>query len=82
MRDGQLLLLPQPPSKPPVGKKHRPPDDERADPLVDHPGERPEAEVTAKALSPDCPPQVTEYEGGVYHGKLVFPPDYPFKPPS
>ncbi|MFH4975881.1 hypothetical protein AB6A40_002590 [Gnathostoma spinigerum] len=24
----------------------------------------------------------TPYEGGVYHGKLVFPPDYPFKPPS
>ncbi|GIL52024.1 hypothetical protein Vafri_7988 [Volvox africanus] len=24
----------------------------------------------------------TEYEGGVYHGKLVFPPEYPFKPPS
>ncbi|PNH07543.1 Ubiquitin-conjugating enzyme E2 34 [Tetrabaena socialis] len=24
----------------------------------------------------------TEYEGGVYHGKLVFPAEYPFKPPS
>lgn len=24
----------------------------------------------------------TEYEGGVYHGKIVFPPQYPFKPPS
>ncbi|PNW79926.1 hypothetical protein CHLRE_08g372400v5 [Chlamydomonas reinhardtii] len=24
----------------------------------------------------------TEYDGGVYHGKLVFPADYPFKPPS
>lgn len=24
----------------------------------------------------------SEYEGGVYHGKLVFPPQYPFKPPS
>lgn len=21
------------------------------------------------------------YTGGYYHGKLVFPPDYPFKPP-
>ena len=25
----------------------------------------------------DCP-----YEGGFYHGKLIFPVDYPFKPPS
>lgn len=24
----------------------------------------------------------TDYEGGVYHGKLVFPPQYPYKPPS
>uniref|UniRef100_A0A0M3I2S7 Ubiquitin-conjugating enzyme E2 J2 n=1 Tax=Ascaris lumbricoides TaxID=6252 RepID=A0A0M3I2S7_ASCLU len=24
----------------------------------------------------------TPYEGGVYHGKLVFPPDFPFKPPA
>jgi ubiquitin-conjugating enzyme E2 J2 len=24
----------------------------------------------------------TDYEGGVYHGKLLFPPDYPFKPPG
>lgn len=24
----------------------------------------------------------TEYEGGVFHGKIVFPPQYPFKPPS
>ncbi|GMT13875.1 hypothetical protein PFISCL1PPCAC_5172 [Pristionchus fissidentatus] len=24
----------------------------------------------------------TPYEGGMYHGKLVFPPDFPFKPPS
>ncbi|KAK6732573.1 hypothetical protein RB195_016754 [Necator americanus] len=24
----------------------------------------------------------TPYEGGVYHGKLVFPNDFPFKPPS
>ena len=28
------------------------------------------------------PLQGTEYDGGVYHGKLVFPADYPFKPPS
>ncbi|KAK0393319.1 hypothetical protein QR680_000149 [Steinernema hermaphroditum] len=27
--------------------------------------------------SPDTP-----YEGGFYHGKLVFPADFPFKPPS
>ena len=24
----------------------------------------------------------TPYEGGVYHGKLLFPPDYPYKPPG
>ncbi|GMH33001.1 hypothetical protein BSKO_00835 [Bryopsis sp. KO-2023] len=24
----------------------------------------------------------TEYEGGVFHGKIIFPPQYPFKPPS
>lgn len=27
-------------------------------------------------------PKETAYEGGVYHGKLVFPTDYPYKPPS
>ena len=25
----------------------------------------------------DCP-----YEGGFYHGKLLFPPEYPLKPPG
>ena len=24
----------------------------------------------------------SDYEGGVYHGKVVFPPQYPYKPPS
>lgn len=24
----------------------------------------------------------TPYEGGWYHGKLLFPPQYPFKPPG
>jgi ubiquitin-conjugating enzyme E2 J2 len=24
----------------------------------------------------------SEYAGGIYHGKLVFPAQYPFKPPS
>jgi ubiquitin-protein ligase len=24
----------------------------------------------------------TPYEGGYYHGKLVFPPDFPFRPPA
>uniref|UniRef100_A0A1I7Z2N7 UBIQUITIN_CONJUGAT_2 domain-containing protein n=1 Tax=Steinernema glaseri TaxID=37863 RepID=A0A1I7Z2N7_9BILA len=24
----------------------------------------------------------TPYEGGYYYGKLIFPPDFPFKPPS
>ncbi|KAI9292357.1 UBC-like protein [Neoconidiobolus thromboides FSU 785] len=27
-------------------------------------------------------PPETPYSGGQYHGKLVFPNDYPFKPPS
>lgn len=27
-------------------------------------------------------PPDTPYHDGLYHGKLVFPPDYPFKPPS
>ena len=27
-------------------------------------------------------PEATPYEGGVYHGKLVFPRQFPFKPPS
>jgi len=27
-------------------------------------------------------PKGTPYEGGVYHGKLKFPKNYPFGPPS
>lgn len=27
-------------------------------------------------------PETTPYEGGHYHGKLVFPKEFPFKPPS
>lgn len=27
-------------------------------------------------------PEDTPYEGGYYHGKLIFPREYPFKPPS
>ncbi|XP_050978880.1 ubiquitin-conjugating enzyme E2 J2 isoform X2 [Labeo rohita] len=27
-------------------------------------------------------PEKTPYEGGYYHGKLIFPQDFPFKPPS
>jgi len=27
-------------------------------------------------------PEDTPYFGGVYHGKLIFPPKYPFKPPA
>lgn len=27
-------------------------------------------------------PPSTPYEGGMYHGKLVFPPEYPYRPPS
>lgn len=29
-----------------------------------------------------CGPENTPYEGGYYHGKLVFPREFPFKPPS
>ena len=27
-------------------------------------------------------PQGTPYSGGCYHGKLIFPSDYPYKPPA
>ncbi|XP_035163167.1 ubiquitin-conjugating enzyme E2 J2 isoform X4 [Callithrix jacchus] len=27
-------------------------------------------------------PEMTPYEGGYYHGKLIFPREFPFKPPS
>ncbi|CAF89614.1 unnamed protein product, partial [Tetraodon nigroviridis] len=27
-------------------------------------------------------PEKTPYEGGYYHGKLIFPREFPFKPPS
>lgn len=27
-------------------------------------------------------PPDTEFEGGVYHGRILLPPEYPFKPPS
>lgn len=27
-------------------------------------------------------PKGSPYEGGTYHGKLIFPQDYPFKPPA
>ncbi|KAK7093587.1 ubiquitin-conjugating enzyme E2 J2-like [Littorina saxatilis] len=27
-------------------------------------------------------PENTPYEGGIYHGKLIFPREFPFKPPS
>eukprot|EP00302_Diacronema_sp_CCMP2436_P001790 CAMPEP_0179847520 /NCGR_PEP_ID=MMETSP0982-20121206/6126_1 /TAXON_ID=483367 /ORGANISM="non described non described, Strain CCMP 2436" /LENGTH=205 /DNA_ID=CAMNT_0021732709 /DNA_START=123 /DNA_END=740 /DNA_ORIENTATION=+ len=27
-------------------------------------------------------PPATPFEGGCYHGKLVFPPEYPYRPPS
>ena len=29
-----------------------------------------------------CGPSASPYEGGHYHGKLIFPPEYPYKPPS
>ncbi|KAJ2362379.1 Ubiquitin-conjugating enzyme E2 6 [Coemansia sp. RSA 2611] len=46
--------------------------------------------ITAKPLEKNIlewhfiitgPPE-TPYEGGQYHGRLIFPKDYPFKPPS
>jgi ubiquitin-conjugating enzyme E2 J1 len=27
-------------------------------------------------------PPSTDFEGGVYHGKILLPPDYPMKPPN
>lgn len=27
-------------------------------------------------------PRGTDFEGGVYHGRISLPPEYPFKPPS
>eukprot|EP01035_Chromulina_nebulosa_P018779 gene18779-24546_t len=27
-------------------------------------------------------PQGTDFEGGVYHGRILLPPEYPFKPPN
>lgn len=27
-------------------------------------------------------PRDTEFEGGIYHGRIQLPPDYPLKPPS
>jgi ubiquitin-conjugating enzyme E2 J1 len=26
-------------------------------------------------------PSETEFEGGIYHGRIILPPEYPFKPP-
>jgi len=27
-------------------------------------------------------PRDTEFEGGIYHGRIILPSDYPFKPPN
>lgn len=27
-------------------------------------------------------PRDTEFEGGIYHGRILLPTDYPFKPPN
>lgn len=48
------------------------------------------AEFTAAPLDDDLfhwhytirGPSGAEYEGGVYHGRIVLPSDYPFKPPE
>ena len=29
-----------------------------------------------------CLAPLTVYSGGVYHGRLLFPPEYPLKPPG
>lgn len=42
-------------------------------------------ECLARDVSPDYVLEGqddTPYEGGYYHGKIIFPPQYPFKPPS
>ena len=27
-------------------------------------------------------PESSEFEGGIYHGRIILPPEYPMKPPS
>jgi ubiquitin-conjugating enzyme E2 J1 len=27
-------------------------------------------------------PADTDYANGIYHGRIIFPPEYPYKPPS
>ena len=27
-------------------------------------------------------PADTEFDGGIYHGRIILPPDYPMKPPN
>jgi hypothetical protein len=27
-------------------------------------------------------PPATDFEGGIYHGRIILPPEYPFKPPN
>lgn len=27
-------------------------------------------------------PEDSDFDGGIYHGRIVLPPDYPMKPPS
>ena len=27
-------------------------------------------------------PRDSEFEGGIYHGRIQLPPEYPFKPPA
>jgi Ubiquitin-conjugating enzyme len=48
------------------------------------------AQFAAEALESDIfewhfclrGPEETDYQGGLYHGRILLPPDYPFKPPS
>lgn len=27
-------------------------------------------------------PSCTDFEGGIYHGRIILPPEYPMKPPN
>ncbi|CAG0895125.1 unnamed protein product [Darwinula stevensoni] len=51
-----------------------------AEPLPYNIFEWPVLHIQHRSIS--LPRKNSPYEGGYYHGRLVFPPDFPFKPPS